>query len=429
MDESDAQKMAMFRFGLIAPVINETYTEPSKLAYFRTVTSGALTLPDGAKRSYSPSTLTYWERLYLKGGFNALVHTGRSDKGYSRKLTGEAAEAIFALRKAWPKINATMIFERLIEEGVINAHDVSLSTVQRFVRARARELCAVPESKDRKAFEAERVLGLWQADTLYGPFVTEDAKKQRAYLICVIDDKSRLIVGGRFFLADSALNFQKVLKDAVLRFGLPEKLYVDNGAPYRNDQLSAICGALGCVLIHAPVRDGAAKGKIERANRTIRTRFLSVLEDSATSSIDALNNAFIKWINAYNTQTHSATGKAPMESYRAEQGRLRIPESAQWVADAFMNRITRKVKGDSTIAIGHVSYDVPLSFIAQTVEVRFLPDDMAGAYIVCEGVAYPIHPTDKAANSKARRATSRYLVDYTGKGGDTDVSPTLSAHA
>jgi transposase InsO family protein len=418
MDNPEAQGMAMFRFGLIAPVINGTFTEPTKMAYYRKVTGEVLTLPEGQKTSYAASTLVYWENLYRKGGFEALVHKARADKGYPRKLTQEAIDAIFTLRKRFPKINATMIYERLIEEGVIGANEVSLSTIQRFVRARAGEVMGTPAPKDRRAFEACRVLGMCQADTLYGPYVKTPEGKRRAYLIAIIDDKSRLVTSGRFFLADTALNIQRVFKDAVLRFGIPEKLYVDNGAPYKNEQLSAICGALGVVLIHAPVRDGAAKGKIERLNRTVRTRFLSVLEEADAASLDALNDAFIRWVNTYNTKEHGSHGKAPMDVYRAEEESVRRPQSAEWVSEAFLNRISRTVKGDATITIDRTSFDVPMSFIGQKVEVRFLPDDMGTAHIACEGKAYPCRPTDKAANFKARRATARYLIDYTDRGDD-----------
>jgi transposase InsO family protein len=424
MQDPDAKGMAMFRFGLIAPVINGTFSEPSKMAYYRNVAASELTLPSGVKVDYSPSTLSYWEGLYRKGGFDALATHARSDKGVSRKLAPDVTDAIVALRHKFPKINATMIYERLVSEGVVLKSEVSLSTVQRFLRGRAADPGVAAPTRDRKAFEAERVLALLQADSLYGPYVGSGKDKARAYLIAIIDDKSRLLVCGRFFLSDSALNFQRVFKDAVLRFGLPEKLYVDNGAPYKNDQLSAICGRLGVVLIHAPVRDGAAKGKIERLNRTIRTRFLSVLDPAQTISLEALNSAFAAWSNSYNTKEHTATAKTPMEAYRAEADVVRVPESAEWVAQSFMNRITRTVRADATVTIERVSYDVPICFIGTKVEILFSPDDMAGACIVCEGKTYPVRPTDKVVNFKAKR-NNPYPIDYSNKGGKSDVSPAL----
>jgi transposase InsO family protein len=426
MQQDKAHELAMFRFGLIAPVINGTFTEATKTAYYRKVASEALTLPDGRKASFAPSTLAGWEKLYRTEGFDALISHQRSDRGYSRKLGHDAQDAIIALRKEFPKINATMVYERLIETGVINKKDVSLSTIQRFIRFKVGKPDGSGQAKDRKAFEAERVCGIWQADTLYGPYVKDaSGKSARAYLISIIDDKSRLIVGSRFFFADSAINFQKVFKDAVLRFGIPEKLFVDNGGPYKNSQLSGISGRLGTVLIHAQPGDGAAKGKIERVNRSIRTRMLSVLTPEQTSSLDTLNDALVTWVMKYNTTIHSSIGSTPMDAYRAGQSAVRIPVDAEWVQACFLNQVSRKVKNDATISIDNVSYDVPMIFIGTSVDVFYSPDDMASAHIRFEEDIYPIRPTDKVANSKTRRSTSPYTLDYSLKGDDDDIYTAL----
>ena len=79
----------------------------------------------------------------------------------------------------------------------------------------------------------------------------------------IIDDHSRLLVGGELFYSDNACNFQKVLKDAIATYGIPDKLYVNNGCSYSNEQLSMICVSLGILLLHTKVRDGASKGKVE----------------------------------------------------------------------------------------------------------------------------------------------------------------------
>lgn len=107
----------------------------------------------------------------------------------------------------------------------------------------------------------------------------------------IIDDKSRKIVAAHFYNNDNGANFQQTLKHAIAVNGIPLKLYVDNGSPYKNDQLTFICGELGIVLLHAPVRDGAAKGKIERFNRTLRIKFLNCIEDSVLEDIDTINSA------------------------------------------------------------------------------------------------------------------------------------------
>ena len=90
----------------------------------------------------------------------------------------------------------------------------------------------------------------------------DNGVRRRVYCIMIIDDHSRLLVGGELFYSDNAYHFQKVLKAAVSAYGIPAKLYVDNGCSYANEQLSLICGSIGTVLLHTKVRDGASKGKV-----------------------------------------------------------------------------------------------------------------------------------------------------------------------
>lgn len=68
----------------------------------------------------------------------------------------------------------------------------------------------------------------WQGDTSHGPVITIDGKKVQTYLIQLIDDASRLLVGYQFYLNDNAINFQAVLKQAIKIYGVPKKLFVDN---------------------------------------------------------------------------------------------------------------------------------------------------------------------------------------------------------
>ena len=76
-------------------------------------------------------------------------------------------------------------------------------------------------------------------------------KSETVYLVHIIDDASRLIVGEALTFHDTAIFFQNVLKKAIKTYGVPKVLYVDNGAPYANGQLSLICANLGIHLIHA----------------------------------------------------------------------------------------------------------------------------------------------------------------------------------
>lgn len=410
-DDKTAIAMAEYKMGLIAPTVNGTFPDASMAAYFRRVASEPLEMPDGSKIRVKAATLGTWRRLYLKGGFEALMPKGRSDLGRSRRIGHDLAIDIQAMRAEHPKMGAQLALDTLVAEGYVTAGELSVATMQRFFRAHPVQAAEQVE-KDRRAFESARVNGIWQADTLYGPYVGSPAR--RAYLQAVIDDKSRKVVSARFVEADNATTFQGTLRAAVASHGIPEKLFVDNGGPYANDQLSLICGGLGIVLIHAAVRDGAAKGKIERWNRTCRMRFLSTLPEEAKGGIDELNAALAKWVAAYNASVHSSTKAIPNEAFAAEADGVRwLSGGEDALTEAFRNRVTRKVAKDSTVRVDHVLYDAPMGLIGEKVELRYTPGRDDDVWLVApDGSRTRIVPTDKAANADARRAKSAYSVDY-----------------
>jgi transposase InsO family protein len=412
--------IAHFRFALIAPVIQGTFFEPSAAAYYRKVTEKPLSLPDGSFFSYNPKTLEKWTEYYKKSGMDGLMPQNRSDKGSSRTLNDVAIEEIFRLKEKYPKLNATQIYFRLVQEAFIPA-TVSVASVQRFIKKHDLKSARNLNMKDRKAFEAPYFGSLWQADTCYLPYITEDGKNRRTYLIMILDDYSRMIVGGRIFYSDSAYNFQKILKYAVATYGIPHKLYLDNGSGYINKQLALICGSIGTLKLHTPVRDGASKGKVERNFRTLRNRWLHGLDIDTISSLDQFNELLSDYIRRHNTTIHSSTHQTPIDRFLQTNASITVPKSTEWLDESFHNRMIRNVNNDACLSINKVSYDAPQQFIRMKVEVRFLPGSMDAAYILYDGQQYPIHTTDKVANGKTKRNNNFNPLDYSKLGGTHHV--------
>ena len=293
---------------------------------------------------------------------------------------------------------------RLVQDGLLPA-SVSARTIQRFIKANSLKSSAASGLlKDRKAFEEPFFGAMWQADTCYFPYIPDGSgKRNRTYLIAIVDDHSRMIVGARLFFEDTAYNFQKVLKNAVSTFGIPNKLYVDHGPSYENSQLTFICGSIGTVLIHAPVRDGAAKAKVERTFGVLKSRWLNGLDTNQILSLDEFNLELTEAVRKHNLSVNSSTEQTPMDRFLSTRGRIRIPASEEWLNECFMNRVSRKVKNDSTLSIQNMQFDAPMQFMRQSVEVRFLPDNLSGAYILDNGKRYPLKLTDKQANCKVKR--------------------------
>lgn len=409
-------EVAQFRFALIAPVIQGLYPDASATAYYKRVTASPLTLPDGSMVTYSYKTLEKWKSQYSIGGLDALMPGTRSDKGIPRALNEDAIAEIYRIKEEHPRMNATQIYTHLVRESFIPA-TVSVDSVQRFIRHNDLKSARDPNLRDRKAFEEDEFGKIWQADTCYLPHITEDGTSRRVYCIMIIDDHSRLLVGGELFYNDNACNFQKVLKDAIATYGIPDKLYVDNGCSYSNAQLSMICVSLGILLLHTRVRDGASKGKVERHFRTLKERWLYTLDMESIQSLAQFNGMLKDYMRDYNTTFHRGIDTIPLERYQASKDHPRKPESRQWLDDCFYNRITRKVRKDSTISIDKVCYDVPMQFISAKVEIRYLPDDMTSAYILFEGEKFPIRQTSRNDNCHTRR-NNPPAIDYSKAGGE-----------
>ena len=119
----------------------------------------------------------------------ALMPKVRSDKGSTRTLNAATIEEIYRLKEKYPRLNATQIHIRLIQEGFLPAN-VSVATIQRFIKRNDLKSARNLNIKDRRAFEEEFFGGMWQADTCYLPYITENGKSRRTYLIMIIDDHS-----------------------------------------------------------------------------------------------------------------------------------------------------------------------------------------------------------------------------------------------
>ena len=71
-------------------------------------------------------------------------------------------------------------------------------------------------------------------------------------------------------ISETAAALLGVLRQGLVRRGLPVRLYVDNGSTFRSRQLALECAKLGIALIHGRPYQPAGRGKIERFFRTVR---------------------------------------------------------------------------------------------------------------------------------------------------------------
>ncbi|MBN6743254.1 transposase family protein, partial [Acidithiobacillus sp. MC6.1] len=116
---------------------------------------------------------------------------------------------------------------------------------------------------------------------------------------------SRLITHSAFCLGETALDIEGVLKQALLKRGVPYKLVVDNGAAYRSGSLQGICARLGISLLYCRPYTPTSKGKIERWHRTFRDQFLTELDTRRIRDLDDLNARLWAWLEqVYHQRPH-----------------------------------------------------------------------------------------------------------------------------
>lgn len=404
------QDVALFRYGLIAPMISGLTAGLSLSAYAREAAKKPVRHPDGTERCVPEKTIMRWYRDYQKGHLEALTPKERSDKGSFRVLTDDAKERIRQLRAEFPKMNAVVLREKLVEEGVIPG-TLSKSTIQRFVRSLRTKEPLSGEIKERRAFEAPYPGELWMADTKYYPVLEENGKKRRAYMMVIIDDCSRMIMGAELFYSDNAVNFLALLKTAIQTYGIPRKLYVDHGGPYDNRQLRAICADCGIQLSFAPVRDGRAKGKVERLHRTLEERLIHAVHPEEIDGLEHYNKLVREEVHRYSRTVHSVTGEMPYKAYMAGLKGIRSMDPPDRLDEIFELRTHRKVRGDSTISVDKICFDVPPQFIGMTVELRWKPERPYDFRLLFDGKYYEVHRTDRVVNYNTPRH-SCIDIDY-----------------
>lgn len=419
MENKEKQDMALFRFSLIAPLVNETYESASKNHFFREVASKTHTLPDGSITKVSSGTIKKWFLKYKHGGFDSLIPKSRKDASKPRNLDSNAIAKIHELKGIYPYITGTLIYQKLIEEGYVKTTKTSLATVLRYIREnnlKRNQLAPI----DRRAFEMEFANDCWQSDTSHGPVIKVNGQKKQTYLITFIDDASRLILHGQFFFNDNAVNMQTVFKKAISKYGIPKRVFVDNGATYKNDQLGLICASLGVTLIHAKAYSPESKGKIERSFRTIKDNWMNGINWNDYNTLEALDLDLNKYLSEkYNNSVHSSLGVAPKTRYCSDMNKIKFI-SPEELDNCFLHRVSRKVNNDATISLNCTQFEVPARCIGQKINVRYSPISLDKAFIFNSDnrISDTVYPLNKVDNSKVKRN----VIDYNKmNGGTTNV--------
>lgn len=300
---------------------------------------------------------------------------------------------------------------RLLEAaGTAPGNTLSRSAVHRLLQQHGLSRPAASEhlSEERRSFSAEFAGSIWYGDVMHGPRVPHQGHLRKTYLVSLIDDASRLVAHSAFCLGETALDIEGVLKQALLRRGVPLKLVVDNGAAYRAHTLQGVCARLGIQLIFCRPYAPEGKGKLERWHRTCRDQFLGELDERHTTSLDDLNARLWAWLEqVYHRSAHAGLGgMTPPARYQRDLGRIRSLGARAAQLDAlFHHRIERFVRKDGTVSYLGQRFELPYELAGRT--VKLVVDPHAQRVIGVEGDGGcslgQATPLDEIGNSRRAR--------------------------
>jgi transposase InsO family protein len=330
----------------------------------------------GCEYTFTWRTISTWLYRFKKDGITAVENKTRSDKNQYRKVKpNELAEAINEVLPTMSKNKVgvfvkSTVYNLLLSRGYFQRSQLSPTSFYRMVRDNNLFDSQVT-SKLRLSFAMQFANELWQADTMYGPAIKQpDGKWRKTFLIAFIDDASRVITHGEFFYRDNTENMIDAFRTALYKRGKPARLYVDNGANYTSKAILQACLRLDIKLSHAPVRDGAAKGKIERFFRGFRDRFLT--QHIEFKTLDELNDKTHQWIeNDYNSKPHSGIQMVPTDRFNLDLDRVEFLTDDEYSAELFYVEETRKVSKTNVFSINSTQFECPVDLREQKIQVRY----------------------------------------------------------
>lgn len=373
MEKDKKQEVALFRYMVIAPLI-EPGLERAELAKRRKdILSKEYQKPNGKTIRFNERTLRQYLAAYREKGFEGLYLKGRSDAGQARVLTPEILDKACQLKAELPERSVRQILDMLKDEEI---QGVKASTLSRhLVKQGLIRALAKPERIFRR-FRKEHRNCLWQSDLKYGPYLPDPKnpkKARRTYLIAFLDDYSRLVPHGEFYWEENLSALEDCLKKAILRRGIPDNIYVDNGKVFVSKHFKLACAKMNIRHMATQPYSPEAKGKIERFFGYVESSFMPEARMVKFKTLTELNEHFWAWLEeAYNHKTHASLLGTPAQTFAEDKQRLRIAVPEE-IDDAFLYETERYVDKTGCIKFNGRVIEAGSNVVSEKITVRYDP--------------------------------------------------------
>jgi putative transposase len=373
--------MALARYQPVGAYLASAPKRGARLKLLAGIASQVWLDENGERMTLAPETLRAWVRRYRRGGLAALMDKPHPKRGVG-VLTPEQCEVVASLKTEVPARSIERIISIAEELALVEPGILRKSTVHRVLKSRgiSARKARVPDRHDLDRFEAEYSNDLWQSDMLMGPYLPDPdqpGKMRRAALFAFMDDHSRLLLKGRFSFRENMPALELVFRRSLQQWGIPRRVYYDNGQVYRSEHMRQIVASMGIYrIVFTRVRRPMGHGKIEALNRLIVSAFLAEVAASNIRTLDELNRAFEAWATLkYNNRIHSETGQTPIQRWQADIGNMRYAQEES-VRQAFLWKEGRTADKCGVFSLLGERYQVGPKLARRKLEIRFDPEAM-----------------------------------------------------
>lgn len=385
-DKQKADEIATQRMQLVAPLLAEGLDAAKAMKIRNQICE---------QSGISDRTLRRYISQYHSDGFLGLRPNSKNrnilrDEAIPKHILEQA----IVLRREVPTRSVSQIIQILEWEGISKPGQIKRSTLQEKLLESGYSTRHMRMYSDSgvaaRRFERRSRNSLWHSDIKFGPYlpIGLNGEKKQVYLVTFMDDATRFVLHGEFYPTLDQIIVEDCFRKALMKYGLPEAVYFDNGKQYRNKWMTRACSKLGVRLLFAKPYSPEATGKIERFNRVVDS-FLSEAALERPQTLDKLNELFNIWTaECYLSKQHSALGEniSPMSCYNSDSKPLKLVD-IDTLATAFLHCEERKVDKAGCISFEGKKYEVGILFVGHKVEVIYDPADTSILTIEYKGYA------------------------------------------
>jgi transposase InsO family protein len=317
-----------------------------------------------------------WQRRYREKGVTGLADRSRRPQHSPRRSEPVIEEQVLAIRDryGWGARKIKACLERAGDGPLAK------STVHSILLRHGRVTDASGKTSGAyQRFEKERPNQLWQMD-FKGHYRL--GNHERCHPLTVLDDHSRYSLCLQACRNEQTATVQQQLTATFRRYGLPERMLMDNGPPWGNDLLHRFTPLtvwllrLGISISHGRPYHPQTQGKDERFHRSLK---VEVLAQRVFSDFEHMQYRFDDWRHCYNhVRPHEALDmQVPASRYQPSP--RSFPEQLPAIEYGSTDKI-RKVEENGKITFRRRRVHVGKAFGGYRVALR--PSTADGVYDV-----------------------------------------------